>query len=64
MSEIMDILNSVSFGHKFFEIARTLREARLINGILTNADVWYSLQKSELDELEDVDKMLLRKILV
>ena len=63
ITEIMDILNCVSFGHKFFEIACTLREARLINGILTNADVWYSLQKCELDEIEEVDKMLLRRIL-
>ena len=59
----MDILNCVSFGHKYFEIASTLREARLINGILTNADVWYSLQKSEIDEIEEIDKMLLRRIL-
>ena len=63
ITEIMDILNCVSFGHKYFEIATTLREARLLNGILTNADVWYSIQKSEIDELEDVDKMLLRRIL-
>ena len=63
ISEIMDMLNCVSFGHKFFEIAKTLREARLLNGILTNAEVWYSLQKSEIDELEEVDMMLLRNIL-
>ena len=57
------MLNSVSFGHKYFEIAVTLKEARFINGILTNCDVWYSLKKTEVDELEEVDKMLLRRIL-
>jgi hypothetical protein len=60
ITEIMDILNCVSFGHKYFEKASTLREARLINGILTNAEVWYSLQKSEIEE---IDNMLLRRIL-
>ena len=63
VAEIMDILNCVSIGHKYFEMAKALREARLINGILTNADVWYSLKKEEIDELEDVDKMLLRRII-
>ena len=63
VTEIMDMLNSVSFGHKYFEIAVTLREARLINGILTNCDVWYSLKKTEIEELEEVDRMLLRRIL-
>ena len=63
MTEIMDMLNSVSFGHRYFEIAVTLREARLINGMLTNCDVWYSLKKSEIEELEEVDRMLLRRIL-
>ena len=43
VSEIMDILKTVSFGEHFFEIAATLRESKLINGILTNCDVWYGL---------------------
>jgi hypothetical protein len=63
ITEIMDILNSVCYGHKYFEIAATLREARLLNGILTNANVWCSLQKSEIDELEYVDKVLLKRTL-
>ena len=34
-----------------------------INGILTNADVWYGLLKSEIDQLEEIDRMLIRGIL-
>ena len=63
VARIMDILKTISFGKKYFEIARTLREAELINGILTNAEVWYGLKKSEIEELEKVDKLLLRRIL-
>ena len=39
VAKIMDILKTVSYGEKYFEIAITFREAELINGILTNADV-------------------------
>ena len=46
----MNILNTISFGKKYFEIARTLREAELINGILTNVEVWYGMKKNEIDE--------------
>ena len=40
-----------------------MRESIFLNGILTNAEVWYGLKKSELKELEGLDKMLIRKIL-
>ena len=63
VTRIMDILKTISYGKKYFEIARTLREAEFINGILTNAEVWYGLRKNEIDELEEVDKFLLRRIL-
>ena len=35
VTKIMDILKTVSFGQKYFKIATTLREAELINGMLT-----------------------------
>ena len=63
VSKIMNILNTISFGKKYFEIARTLREAELINGILTNAEVWYGIKQSEIDELEEIDKLFLRRVL-
>ena len=55
----MDILETVTFGVKYFEIAVMLREALLINGMLTNSEVWYVLKRSEIDQLEEVDKLLL-----
>ena len=63
VSKIMDMLNTVTYGEKYFETAATLREAELINGMLTNAEVWYGVSKTELNELEEVDKLLLRRIL-
>jgi hypothetical protein len=64
VSNIMDMLKNVSFGSKYFEIAITLREAHLINGMLTNFEIWYGLRESEIAEVEEVDKLLLRRILV
>ena len=63
ITEIMSVLKSVSFGHRYFEIAVILREARLINGILTNAEIWYSLGKKEIEDLEQVDRIFLRQVL-
>ena len=63
VSNIMDILNTVSFGSSYFEIAISLREAKLINGILTSSEIWYGMLKSEEEELEEIDKLLLRRIL-
>ena len=63
VSKIMDILKTVSYGEKYFEIATTLREAELVNGILTNVEVWYGMSQSEIEELEDVDKHLQHQVL-
>ena len=63
VSQIMDILKSVSFGAHYFEIATTLRESIMINGMLTNCEVWYGLTESEVCMLEEVDRLLLRRIL-
>ena len=58
----MSILETVSFGKYFFQIAMTLRETMFLNGILTNAEIWYNLKKSELEEFEELDRCLLRKV--
>ena len=60
VSNIMDMLKTVSFGVHYFEMAATYRESMLVNGILTNCESWYGLTQTEVDQLEDVDKLLLR----
>ena len=63
VSKIIDVLKSISFGWKYFQIATSLREAYLINGMLTSSEIWYGMQSSEEAELEIIDKILLRRIL-
>ena len=63
VSQIMDILKSVSFGAHYFEIASTLRNSILINGMLTNCEIWYTITPTEINQLEEVDRLLLRQIM-
>ena len=63
ISQIMDLLKNISFGKHYFDIAITLRESMFVNGILTNSEVWHNLNESESTKLEEVDRLLLRKIL-
>ena len=62
VSQIMDVLKCVSFGAHFFEIAVTLRESILVNGMLTNCEVGYGLTDHEITQLEEVDRLLLRQV--
>ena len=50
---------SVTFGKHYFEIARTLRESMLVNGLLTNCEVWHNLKEADVKKLEEVDRLLL-----
>ena len=40
ISQLMNLLDEVSFGPYLFEIAMMLRESMLINGVTTNAEIW------------------------
>ena len=53
----------ICFGQQTFEIGILLRESMFINGITTNAEIWYNWTKKDTKELEKVDKMYLEKLL-
>jgi hypothetical protein len=61
--QIMNLLEVISFGHYYIEIALLLIESIFINGILNNSEAWYGLTKSDISEFEDLDRLLLRRIL-
>ena len=62
VSQIMDMLKTVSFGGHYFKMALSYRESMLINGVLTNCESWYGLSETEVEQLEEVDKLLLRQV--
>ena len=61
MTEIMNNLETVSFGVAYFKIFKLLRESMFVNGTLTNADIWYGMDGNTLKELEDLDRSMIRK---
>ena len=63
VSQIMTILENTCYGPYHFQVAAVLRESLLVNSILTNAEAWYGLTKSDIELLESVDELLLRRIL-
>ena len=62
VSQIMDLLKNASFGIHYFEIAALLRESMFVNGLHTNCEVWHGLTEGEVTKLEEVDRLLMRKI--
>ena len=62
LAQIRNILETVSLGKHYFKIALLLRESLLINGTLTNSEVWYGLKNSEIQSLENLDLSFFRSI--
>ena len=63
INDILNILEKTSLGYHYFRIALLLRESRFLNSILTNAYIWYGRSKSEIEQFEQLDLVLLRKFL-
>ena len=63
VTQIMNILEKVTLGSHYFKVALQLRESIFVNGITTNAEVWYGLSSKQVEQMESLDKMLLRKVL-
>ena len=63
ITQILNILNTICLGKYYMETAILLRESIFLNGILTNAEVWYSITKEEIKQFEDLDLTLMRKLL-
>ena len=62
ISGIMNILREVSLGQFYFEIAMLLREAMFLSVLLFNGETWLNITQAEMQELESLDKTLLRRI--
>ena len=56
-------MDGLSLGHFYYKISFMFRECKLLNGILTNAEVWYPITEKHMEILEKIDLMMIRKIL-
>ena len=62
VSQIFKILQQIGYGTATFEIALLLRESILINGMLTNAEIWHNFTASEMEEFEKVDNLFFQRL--
>ena len=62
ISEIVNILNQVSFGKHYLEIAFLLREAIFLASVLSNTEVLYNFTKNDMNDFDKLDLILLRRI--
>ena len=61
-TQITGMVNQLSLGHFYYKIGFMLRNCMLVNGILTNSEIWYNVSKKNLDTLESTDTFLMRKL--
>ena len=62
VNQVMNMLEKVTFGSHYFTTAILFRESIFLSGILTNAESWHGLTKAHVEQLESVDRLLLRQI--
>ena len=49
----------MTFGMYFMDVALILRESMLLNGIMTNSEVWYGVKEEHFTALESADNDLI-----
>ena len=63
LSEIRALLSDMPFGKQRLEIGLLLRDAMFVNGVLCNSEVWHSISKKHIEDLEIIDHQLMRHII-
>lgn len=61
-SSLISLLKHVSLGSHYFKIGLLFRETNLIDGIMTSMEVVHGLTKIQIEKLENVDEIYLRKL--
>ena len=62
ISDIFAILNQVTMGYQYIEIGLILREAVLMSKILLSAESWHRVTQYQIEKLEEMDNIFLRKL--
>ena len=63
ISQIKSLLKDVGFGRFEIQTGLLSRDSIFMSKILLNSEVWHALTKTQIEELEVLDKILLRQIL-
>ena len=62
IADIFNILETISFGTHYFEIALLLRRSVLINSVIYNSAVWNSLSSNEASELNEIGRTFFTRL--
>ena len=63
ISQIKSLMKDVNMGKFTVQTGLIFRDSIFVSKILLNSEVWHSLTQSQINELERIDKILLRHIL-
>ena len=63
ITRVMNMLDKVTLGKHYFKTAILLRESIFLSALLTNSESWHGVTSANINQLEQVDKLLVRKIL-
>ena len=63
ISQIKSCLNDVNYGKYQIQTGLLMRDSIFVSKMLLNSEVWHSLPKSQLEDLEIIDRILLRQLL-
>ena len=62
INQSISMLEEISFGYYFFEIAMMFRQSMFLNGILCSSEVLYGVTKEHVEMLEKIDRMFMRRV--
>lgn len=62
ISDLMSLLDELRLGNFHFEMGLLLRQSKLHSMLLNNTECWLDLTKTDIEELEAIDLILLRKL--
>ena len=62
INQSISMLEEISFGYYFFEIAMMFRQSMFLNGILCSSEVLYGVTKKHVEMLEKIDRMFMRRV--
>ena len=62
VSQIFVMLNQISLGYYFYEMALLFRDTNLVSKLVSSSEVWYNISKSKYQKLQAIDEMFLRRL--
>ena len=62
INQTISMLQEISFGYFYFEIAMMLRNSMFLNGILCSIEVLYGIKNEHVEMLEKCDRLFMRRV--